>query len=198
VARDRQRSKQRRQRRSSQGGGNPAGERARDIGLDDATIDESGLTDTAPAPDPLKNASGYADEARAAETGAHPPDEPAGEAELREDDLFPEGSEDELDRAPDAVEEPGLAARGGSGSGGGGGGRPGDLETSGGRSPEHQGGNKVVAFIRACVDELRRVQWPDRKHVFQATAVVLGFVLVAGGWLGLMDAIWQPLINAII
>ena len=51
---------------------------------------------------------------------------------------------------------------------------------------------------RACVDELKRVQWPDRRHVGQATAVVLGFVLLAGGWLGLMDAIWQPLINAIL
>ena len=65
------------------------------------------------------------------------------------------------------------------------------------RAPR-EGGNRVVAFLRACIDELRRVQWPDRKHVFQATAVVLGFVLVAGGWLGLMDAIWQPLINGIL
>ena len=57
---------------------------------------------------------------------------------------------------------------------------------------------RILAFLRACVEELRRVQWPDRKHVFQATAVVLGFVLIAGSWLGLMDAIWQPLINAIL
>jgi preprotein translocase subunit SecE len=194
VARDRQRSKQRR-RRASQGGGNPAGEHAREIGLDDASIEESGLTDTAPAPDPLKNSSPYVDEARAAEAGAHVPGPDGEAADVNDDELFPEGSEDDLDRAPDAVEEPALAARGG---GSGGGGRGGELEASGGRSPQHGGGNKVFAFLRACVDELRRVQWPDRKHVFQATAVVLGFVLVAGGWLGLMDAIWQPLINAII
>ena len=195
MARDRQRSKQRR-RRASQGWGNPAGEHAREIGLDDASIEESGLTDTAPAPDPLKNSSPYVDEAHAAEAGAHVPGPDDAAADVNDDELFPEGSEDDLDRAPDAVEEPALAARGG-GSGGGGG-RGGELETSGGRSPEHRSGNKVFAFLRACVDELRRVQWPDRKHVFQATAVVLGFVLVAGGWLGLMDAIWQPLINAIL
>ena len=35
-----------------------------------------------------------------------------------------------------------------------------------------------------CVDELRRVQWPDRRQVGQGTAVVLGFVVVAGGYLG--------------
>ena len=63
---------------------------------------------------------------------------------------------------------------------------------------DHKERGRVLTFLRACVDELRRVQWPDRKHVFQATAVVLGFVLIAGGWLGLMDALWQPLINAIL
>jgi preprotein translocase SecE subunit len=63
---------------------------------------------------------------------------------------------------------------------------------------DHKEGGKLVTFLRGCIDELRRVQWPDRPHVFQATAVVLGFCLVAGGFLGLMDAIWQPLINAIL
>ena len=42
------------------------------------------------------------------------------------------------------------------------------------------------------------MQWPDRRHVGQATAVVLGFVVLAGGYLGLMDAIWKPLVNAIL
>jgi hypothetical protein len=27
---------------------------------------------------------------------------------------------------------------------------------------------------------------------------VLGFVVLAGGYLGLMDAIWKPLVNAIL
>ncbi len=42
------------------------------------------------------------------------------------------------------------------------------------------------------------MQWPDRRQVGQATAVVLGFVVLAGGYLGLMDAIWKPIVNAII
>jgi preprotein translocase SecE subunit len=63
--------------------------------------------------------------------------------------------------------------------------------------PERERG-KALTFLRASAQELRRVDWPDRRHVFQATAVVLGFVVIAGAWLGLMDAIWQPVMNAIL
>jgi preprotein translocase SecE subunit len=42
------------------------------------------------------------------------------------------------------------------------------------------------------------VQWPNRRQVGQATAVVLGFVVIAGSYLGVLDAIWQPLVNAIL
>ena len=183
MARDRQRSKARKRRAAGQ---QPGGKRsrARDIGLDDPAIDESGLTDDAPAPDPLKNASAEVDQARAAETGADRG--PAGdEVELRDDEYFEHGA--------DEVEVPrDLAGAGGGRHGGG-------LETlEGHAAPEPKDRGRVLTFLRACVDELRRVQWPDRKHVFQATAVVLGFCLIAGGFLGLMDAIWQPLINAIL
>jgi preprotein translocase SecE subunit len=57
---------------------------------------------------------------------------------------------------------------------------------------------RVLTFLGHVVDELRRVQWPDRRHVGQGTAVVLGFVVLAGGYLGLMDAIWKPLVEAIL
>jgi preprotein translocase SecE subunit len=56
----------------------------------------------------------------------------------------------------------------------------------------------LVTFIGHCIDELRRVQWPNRRQVGQATAVVLGFVVIAGGYLGLLDALWQPLVEAIL
>jgi preprotein translocase SecE subunit len=64
------------------------------------------------------------------------------------------------------------------------------------REPQRRGG--IITFLGHVVDELRRVQWPDRRHVGQGTAVVLGFVVIAGGYLGLMDAIWKPLIEAIL
>jgi preprotein translocase SecE subunit len=42
------------------------------------------------------------------------------------------------------------------------------------------------------------VQWPDRRHVVQATGVVLGFVVIAGGYLGLLDAVFSRLIKVIL
>jgi preprotein translocase subunit SecE len=42
------------------------------------------------------------------------------------------------------------------------------------------------------------VQWPDRRQVGQGTAVVIGFVLVAGAYLGVLDAIWNPIVQAIL
>jgi preprotein translocase SecE subunit len=57
---------------------------------------------------------------------------------------------------------------------------------------------RIITFLGHVVDELRRVQWPDRRHVGQGTAVVLGFVVIAGSYLGLLDAIWKPLIEAIL
>jgi preprotein translocase SecE subunit len=60
------------------------------------------------------------------------------------------------------------------------------------------GGNRLFNFLGHVVDELRRVQWPDRRQVGQSTLVVLLFVIIAGGYLGLLDAIWQPLIKAIL
>jgi preprotein translocase SecE subunit len=57
---------------------------------------------------------------------------------------------------------------------------------------------RFLTFLGHCVDELRRVQWPDRRQVAQGTAVTLGFVVLAGGYLGLLDALWKPLIEAII
>jgi preprotein translocase SecE subunit len=60
------------------------------------------------------------------------------------------------------------------------------------------GGNRLFGFLGHVIDELRRVQWPDRRQVGQSTLVVLLFVIIAGSYLGLLDAIWQPLIKAIL
>jgi len=68
-------------------------------------------------------------------------------------------------------------------------------------APDRPGRRKrgrVLTFLGHVVDELRRVQWPDRRHTGQGTAVTLGFVVIAGAFLGLMDAIWKPLIEAIL
>jgi preprotein translocase subunit SecE len=57
---------------------------------------------------------------------------------------------------------------------------------------------RALAFLRASWAELQRVQWPDRQHVTQATTVVLGFLVVAGVYLGLADWVAQKVVNFIL
>jgi preprotein translocase SecE subunit len=63
---------------------------------------------------------------------------------------------------------------------------------------ERRGFGKVIHFFQNVWAELQRVQWPDRKQVTTLTGVVLGFVLIAGGYLGLLDAIFSRVIDQII
>jgi preprotein translocase subunit SecE len=58
--------------------------------------------------------------------------------------------------------------------------------------------NRAIAFVRASWAELQRVQWPDRPQVFQATAVVLGFVAIAGAYLGLADYVAKEIVEKIL
>jgi preprotein translocase subunit SecE len=46
---------------------------------------------------------------------------------------------------------------------------------------------RLSTFVQGCWAELQRVQWPDRRQVMQATGVVIGFVIVAGLFLGVAD-----------
>lgn len=57
---------------------------------------------------------------------------------------------------------------------------------------------RVGGFLRACWAELQRVQWPDRRQVGQATAVVLGFVVIAGAFLGLADVVARHIVDFIL
>jgi preprotein translocase SecE subunit len=61
-----------------------------------------------------------------------------------------------------------------------------------------RGGNRALAFLRASWAELQRVQWPDRRQVSQATAVVLGFVAIAGAYLGLADFIAKEIVESVL
>ena len=63
---------------------------------------------------------------------------------------------------------------------------------------ERRGLGKVWHFFQNVWAELQRVQWPDRRQVTTLTGVVLGFVLIAGGYLGLLDAIFSRVIDEII
>jgi preprotein translocase SecE subunit len=66
-------------------------------------------------------------------------------------------------------------------------------------APEHAGLiERLVGFLQGSWRELQRVQWPDRRQVAQATGVVLGFVIVAGVFLGVADLLSQKLVTFII
>jgi preprotein translocase SecE subunit len=221
VARDRQRAKQRRRRQTGGpnapagrpglgAGGDPSLPDAHpDAGVDDV-LDERGPEGTTPAPDPLKHSSPYVDEAKLAEGGAEIParedDEPrggdgvldpgevydAGEDGVVYDDELPDDETGDDDRrAPDAEEREPVAAGAGRS-------RRGTSGAARERHPERRRHGRFITFLGHCVDELRRVQWPNRRQTGQGTAVTLGFVVLAGGYLGLMDAIWKPIVEAII
>ena len=58
--------------------------------------------------------------------------------------------------------------------------------------------SRVGGFARGCWRELQKVHWPDRRQVMQATGVVLGFVIVAGAFLGLADLASSHLVKLIL
>ena len=61
-----------------------------------------------------------------------------------------------------------------------------------------QPGNRLVNFLQGSWRELQRVQWPDRRQVMQATGVVIGFVIVAGAFLGVSDFLAQKVMNFVL
>ena len=170
MARDRQRAKQRRAKRQPGAGGPAAGSAS--TNARDIGLDQAEADDAGlgntAPPEPTKHAMPNVEEAHMAEAGA-----------VYDDELEPDG-------APDEVEGDLVPAA-----------RPGAAERAA-HAPPRKRRSGVIGFLGHCVDELKRVQWPDRRQVGQGTAVTLGFTVLAGGYLGLLDAIWKPLIEAIL
>jgi preprotein translocase SecE subunit len=55
-----------------------------------------------------------------------------------------------------------------------------------------------IGFLISCWQELKKVQWPDRETLVQATAVTILFVVVAAAYLGALDAAFNWLIKQIL
>src|SRR5215203_226394 len=55
-----------------------------------------------------------------------------------------------------------------------------------------------IGFLISCWQELKKVQWPDRDTLVQATAVTILFVAVAAAYLGALDALFSWLIKQIL
>src|SRR3954451_2433162 len=64
-------------------------------------------------------------------------------------------------------------------------------------SAERQRGG-VIGFLVSCWQELKKVQWPDRDTLVQATAVTIIFVAVAATYLGALDALFGYLVKQIL
>jgi preprotein translocase SecE subunit len=64
-------------------------------------------------------------------------------------------------------------------------------------APERRRG-RVLGFFISCWAELKRVQWPDRETLIQASAVTLLFIAVLGAYLGALDAVFNKVVQAIL
>ncbi len=57
---------------------------------------------------------------------------------------------------------------------------------------------RVMGFLASCVAELRRVQWPTRDTLIQASAVTLVFIAVAAAYLGVLDGAFNWLVQRVL
>jgi len=151
-------------------------QRAREQGSD--PVPPANDLHRANVPGSLDHASGVEEEFEAAIVSG-------AEGDAADDGLGADVSEEEIERqALEAASAPSrregaLEAR-----------QPGGITTG--------GGNRFINFLRASWAELQRVQWPDRRQVAQATGVVIGFVIIAGLYLGLADWVAQKVVNFVI
>jgi preprotein translocase subunit SecE len=189
MARNRQRAKQRqaerRARRLAEEGNSGDGDRL---------IDDPTTVDPSPAvPPELAAGAPPTNEGRSDElVEEHYVEEDVTEPELTDEEIAEEEAYEQIEDWE--VEDPEEAiAAGGVGEAG--------YEVRGRRGREaeaHRDRPRVVQFLVAVWAELQRVQWPNRQALVTLTGVVLGFVLIMGGYLGLLDAIFSELIKRII
>ncbi len=187
MARDRKRAKQRKERQERASGGQRRARSATpELGAHEHQPPElaNGELDLADAqlalgrPELAADGAAVADAAEAAED--------TGGGRFSDEAEF-EQLEDRVDDAEERFEH--------GGDGGA------ELEPSATRTAKpaaREEGNRFANFIRGSWRELQRVQWPDRQQVGQATAVVIGFVIVAGAFLGFADFVAAKIVDFIV
>jgi len=55
--------------------------------------------------------------------------------------------------------------------------------------------NKVVQFLKEVYSELKKVSWLSRKEVIATTVVVVIFVLITAGFVGVVDFILSRILG---
>ena len=205
MARDRKRAKQRRDRRAARAAGRGPGSAAREGARATPPSQLGDGRSTGPeTPGALEHASADVDEFEAAvvrgaegvaaepqpglEDGVGSAEAPAGERPPADEEQEP--ADDELDSAA-------AGGRGGAGIRDAGAVAAGDERARPAGAPL-RGRGRAVAFLQASWAELQRVQWPDRRQTTQATAVVLGFVIVAGLYLGAADVVAKEIVEFVL
>jgi preprotein translocase SecE subunit len=56
----------------------------------------------------------------------------------------------------------------------------------------------VFGFFASCIAELRKVQWPDRETLVQASGVTVLFIAIAAAYLGALDAFFNYLVQHLL
>jgi len=198
MARDRKRAKQRQRRAASRA---PQSSRGDGQQQQREPEPEPRIDPDQTIPD-LEHGSANADIAKAAiAAGATAPEEVSeelddelGSGQPRVGEIYPDEIEDDgydSAEAENAAEGPDGAAAAAAVTA-----RP--ERDRAARRRERGGGNRVGTFLHNSWEELKRVQWPDRRQVAQATAVVAIFVIIIGAYLGLADWVFGKLVDAIL
>ncbi len=55
-----------------------------------------------------------------------------------------------------------------------------------------------MGFFASCWAELKKVQWPDRETLVQASAVTVLFIAVAAAYLGALDSVFNFLVQHLL
>jgi preprotein translocase subunit SecE len=219
VARNRKRAKDRRSRRAVDGAAPEPGLATAGPGSAAQAPDPSGHGDEAPdspdlgdeTPDSLDHLDGVLNPLDHLDEAPDPLEHAAPDVELAAAQLavgrpdVVEESQEDADEF-DVEVEASIAAGAGPGNTNGADieersdGARGELTSTDGHAPERRprSGFRLVNFLQGSWRELQRVQWPDRRQVIQATGVVLGFVVVAGVYLGLADELSAKIVNFIL
>ncbi len=197
MARDRQRSKQRQAERRARRLEQQGAEAPPDLGgpavdpeiAAGAPPEEQGRSDAVLEDSVLGDRPGIVHEEAPSDADAPPPSEEEALQEIEDWEVADRDADDFAEddlvdgQRPGGAGESGYAVKGRRGRE--------DQEA-------HRHRPRVVQFLIAVWAELQRVQWPNRQAMVTLTGVVLGFVLIAGGYLGLLDAIFSELIQAIL
>ncbi len=55
--------------------------------------------------------------------------------------------------------------------------------------------NALVSYFRDSLEELRHVRWPTQQQAVRLTVIVIGFIIVASIFFGVVDGIFSEVIR---